>query len=294
MAGCGLRQAGGPSGASGPGGRGSARCPFTGSFRRLSRGKGRNTELLGTLIRSGLEYATYDARGLDYVKRSHAGAPLGGTVSRPGPRKRLGSSHFSLGSRLRSSSLSRRRNRAPLAIPSQSCAVSVSMELPFGGVLCRVRCIVELEHGRHCEPEEDWGWGERAGAALVGKQLQPQSQRALHSPLTRKSSGSRRNNLDGCPLSETPKKEGPSLGSLTSREKEKPQRKHPYFVEEGCWPRRKEKTDTKVRLSTAEGSWTLEDPSKWDAIGLRPALYCVLSSCTLSLYLSNNHLAFPS
>lgn len=94
------------------GGRGSARSPFTGSFRRLSREKGRNTDLRRTLIRSGLEYATYDARGLDYVKRSHAGTPLGGAVSRPGPRKRLGSSHFSLGSRPRSSSLRLRRNRA--------------------------------------------------------------------------------------------------------------------------------------------------------------------------------------
>lgn len=45
--------------------------------------KGRNTELLTALIRSGLEYAAYDARGLDYVKRSHAGALLGVTVSRP-------------------------------------------------------------------------------------------------------------------------------------------------------------------------------------------------------------------
>lgn len=43
------------------------------------------------------------------------------------------------------------------------------MELPFGSVLCRVRCIVELEHGRHRDPEEDWELGERAGAALVRK-----------------------------------------------------------------------------------------------------------------------------
>lgn len=35
-----------------------------------------------TLIRSGLAYATSDARGLAYVKRSHAGALLGGTFSR--------------------------------------------------------------------------------------------------------------------------------------------------------------------------------------------------------------------
>ena len=111
------------------------------------------------------------------------------------------------------------------------------MELPFGSVLCRVRCIVELEHGRHCEPEEDWGWGEGAGAALVRKQPQPQSQRALHSPLTRKSSGSRRNNLDECSLSETPKKEGPGLGSLTSREKEKPQRKSRHHDEDPARPK---------------------------------------------------------
>lgn len=86
------------------GGRGGAGRPFTGSFRCPSSTKGRNTELPMTLIRSGLEYAAYDARGLDYVKRSHAGAPLGGTASRPGPRKRPDSSHLALGSRPRSSS----------------------------------------------------------------------------------------------------------------------------------------------------------------------------------------------
>lgn len=85
---------------------------------------------LMTLIRSGREYATYDARGLDYVKHSHAGALLRGTVSRPD----LGSAQTpptlffvpTLAPPLPGSSAT-----APLAIPL-GCDSLVSMELPSG------------------------------------------------------------------------------------------------------------------------------------------------------------------
>lgn len=176
------------------GGRGGAERPFTGSFRRLSSTKGRDTELLTTLIRSGLEYATYDARGLDYVKRSHAGAPLGGTVSRREPRKRL--RLLPLRSRFPPSLLLSPAAGATalLAIPPRSCEVSVSMELPPGSGLGGVCCMVEPDLCRHPVREDE----------LVRRSLHHPGRRGPHGPPTGGPGGNPERQLRGVP-SETPK-----------------------------------------------------------------------------------------
>jgi hypothetical protein len=79
------RQAGGRAGAGGPGQTGAGATTLTGSLGRRSSRKGRNTGASedSDWVQSGVHH--YDARGGDYVKRSHAGAPP--AVSRRGPPK---------------------------------------------------------------------------------------------------------------------------------------------------------------------------------------------------------------